>query len=70
MKLTAQQIAQYDRDGYLHFPEFFTISQFRLVQKSFPGKRYLFFYKNEFALHVRHGILKQGNGLRELAKCV
>ncbi|MFM9942279.1 MAG: phytanoyl-CoA dioxygenase family protein [Hyphomicrobiaceae bacterium] len=24
MKLTQQQIAQYDRDGYLHFPEFFT----------------------------------------------
>ncbi len=24
MRLSAQQIAQYDRDGYLHFPEFFS----------------------------------------------
>ena len=24
MKLTAAQIAQYDRDGYLHFPTFFS----------------------------------------------
>lgn len=27
MRLTAEQIAQYDRDGFLHFPEFFSAAE-------------------------------------------
>ena len=33
MKLTAQQIAQYDRDGYLHFPTFFAPAEVEAMRR-------------------------------------
>jgi ectoine hydroxylase len=32
MRLTAEQIAQYDRDGFLHFPEFFSASEVKALR--------------------------------------
>jgi ectoine hydroxylase len=33
MRLTADQIAQYDRDGYLHFPEFFSAAEVEAMRR-------------------------------------
>ncbi|MEZ5853131.1 MAG: phytanoyl-CoA dioxygenase family protein [Hyphomicrobiaceae bacterium] len=33
MRLSAQQIAQYDRDGYLHFPEFFSAAEVAAMRR-------------------------------------
>lgn len=33
MKLTPAQIAQYDRDGYLHFPEFFSTTEVEAMRR-------------------------------------
>ena len=47
MKLTPEQIAQYDRDGYLHFPELFSPQEVEALRREVAQVRRIVFLEEE-----------------------